>query len=273
MSADVDTTAMTEAEARASVDEAKQSITRFAECIVEQVERRAWLALGHGSWAEMREAEYGGEASFLVPTAKRRELVARLRAAGLTQREIAATAGVAERTVRYDLNGTGKIAGPAVADEPCGRCVLCTGERPKRADRRSTREEALATQDAIHRNLTSGEIALWYLAALCSDVADLDHDLDDIGLSEHDVTMYAATWLAHRARPRPGERVDIADLPRWPYETMVLGDEGDDPPVVVLAFTSLQWRYRREPTDERMRDLPGFACAVAAHERDDEDAS
>lgn len=50
----------------------------------------------------MRESEYGG-AAFMVPAKNRPELVARMRAKGLTQQEIADTAGVSHQTVGRDL--------------------------------------------------------------------------------------------------------------------------------------------------------------------------
>lgn len=89
--------------ARASVKRARKSLEKAATEIVWQVEREVWVVLGYKSWTEMREAEYGG-AAFMVPSKNRPELVARLRAKGLTQQEIAATAGVSQRTVSGDLN-------------------------------------------------------------------------------------------------------------------------------------------------------------------------
>lgn len=88
---------------RASIKRAKRSLEKAAEEIVWQVEMEAWRTLGYGSWNAMREAEYG-EAAFMVPARQRPELVARMRATGLTQQEIADTAGVSQRTVSDDLN-------------------------------------------------------------------------------------------------------------------------------------------------------------------------
>ena len=86
-----------------SIETAKAHLEKAAEQVVWQIENRVWTVLGYDSWNEMREAEYGG-AAFMVPKAERPELVARMRAQGLTQQEIADTAGVAEATVRNDLN-------------------------------------------------------------------------------------------------------------------------------------------------------------------------
>lgn len=100
---------ITPADVRASIRRATRSLEKAAEEIVWQVEMEAWRTLGYSSWNAMREAEYG-DAAFMVPKKDRPELVGRMRAAGLTQREIADTAGVTERTVRNDLS-TGNLSG------------------------------------------------------------------------------------------------------------------------------------------------------------------
>ncbi|TDT30885.1 hypothetical protein [Naumannella halotolerans] len=92
---------ITPADVRASIRRARQGLERAAEEIVWQIEMEAWRTLGYSSWGAMREAEYGG-AAFMVPSKSRRELVARIRAAGITQQEVAATAGVNVRTIKRD---------------------------------------------------------------------------------------------------------------------------------------------------------------------------
>ena len=87
---------------RASIRRARRSLEKAAEEIVWQIEMEAWRTLGYSSWGAMREAEYGG-AAFMVPSKSRPELVARIRAHGLTQQEIADTAGVSRPTVAADL--------------------------------------------------------------------------------------------------------------------------------------------------------------------------
>ena len=93
---------ITPADVRASVRRAKKSLEAAAAEIVWQIEREAWRTLGYPSWTAMREAEYGG-AAFMVPSKSRPEIVARIRASGLTQQEIADTAGVGVGTVNRDL--------------------------------------------------------------------------------------------------------------------------------------------------------------------------
>lgn len=90
-------------EVMASVDRTKSSLEDAAQEIIWQIERSAWEVLGYRDWNEMREEVYGG-AAFMVPRAERPELVARMRRLGLTQQEIADTAGVSRPTVVNDLS-------------------------------------------------------------------------------------------------------------------------------------------------------------------------
>lgn len=92
-------------EVMTSVRRTKASLEDAAEEIIWQIEHAVWEVLGHPDWNAMREAVYGG-AAFMVPTAERPELVARMRRSGLTQQEIADTAGVSLPTVKRDLNGS-----------------------------------------------------------------------------------------------------------------------------------------------------------------------
>lgn len=93
---------ITPADVRASVSKAKRSLRTAATEIVWQIEMEAWRTLGYSSWTAMREAEYGG-AAFMVPRKDRLPLMQRMRSKGLTQQEIANTAGLHESTVSRDL--------------------------------------------------------------------------------------------------------------------------------------------------------------------------
>lgn len=93
---------ITQADVRASIRRAKNSLEKAAEEIIWQIEMEAWRTLGYSTWDAMRDAEYG-DAAFMVPRRQRPELVARMRAAGLTQQQIADTAGVSVGTVNGDL--------------------------------------------------------------------------------------------------------------------------------------------------------------------------
>lgn len=90
-------------EVRASVETTKTHLEQAAEQVVWQIENQAWLVLGHKSWDEMRDAEYKG-AAVMVPRADRPEIMVRLRANGLSQKQIGDTLGVSDTTVRRDLN-------------------------------------------------------------------------------------------------------------------------------------------------------------------------
>lgn len=99
------------ADVKSSVEKAKASLEEAAEQIVWQIENQAWIVLGYSDWNEMREAEYGG-AAFMVPRHDRPELTARMRRAGLSTPEIAATAGVSDDTVRRDLQTANAVSEP-----------------------------------------------------------------------------------------------------------------------------------------------------------------
>jgi uncharacterized protein (DUF433 family) len=105
---------------RASIKRAKRSLEKAAEEIVWQVEMEAWKTLQYPSWDAMREAEYGG-AAFMVPRRQRPELVARMRRKGLTQQEIADTAGVSRPTVVADLNADSDIEQPVTVTNSRGQ--------------------------------------------------------------------------------------------------------------------------------------------------------
>jgi protein gp37 len=69
--------------------------------VIDAYRRRAWLALGYGSWADMCDGE-----DLRLP----RELTPELRAGGLSIRAIASVQGVDPMTVHRDL-GSGTVAG------------------------------------------------------------------------------------------------------------------------------------------------------------------
>lgn len=123
---------ITAADVRASIGRAQRGLDKAADEIVWQIEMEAWRTLGYSSWGAMRDAEYGGIA-FMVPPKNRPELVGRMRAKGLTQKEIADTAGVTERTVRSDLASTGNVSGSPITNSR-GQQRPATYARPERHD-------------------------------------------------------------------------------------------------------------------------------------------
>lgn len=121
-------------EVRASIRRARKSLERAAEEIVWQVEVEAWKTLQYSSWDAMREAEYGG-AAFMVPRRQRPELVERMRAKGLTQQDIADTAGVSRRTVADDLlNADSPIETPETITNTRGQQRPATYTPNEKAD-------------------------------------------------------------------------------------------------------------------------------------------
>lgn len=93
---------ITYGDVRESIAVARSHGEKFFEQIVWQVENEAWTILGHPSWDAMRAVEYA-DMGVVAPRADRPELVSRLRAKGLTQKEIAGTLGVHESTVSREL--------------------------------------------------------------------------------------------------------------------------------------------------------------------------
>lgn len=103
---------ITHADIRESIAVAKSHGEKFFEQIVWQVENEVWKILGYGSWDELREAEYA-DLGVVAPRADRPELVTRLRAKGLTQKEIGATIGASEATVSRQLASASSDTAPA----------------------------------------------------------------------------------------------------------------------------------------------------------------
>lgn len=97
------------ADVRRSVETTRTHLEAAAEQVIWQVQNRVWTVLGHHSWDEMREAEYGG-AAVIVPRADRPELVAALRREGLSQQQIGDTLGVTQKTVSNDVSSFTNVA-------------------------------------------------------------------------------------------------------------------------------------------------------------------
>ena len=128
-------------EVMASVDRTKSSLEDAAQEIIWQIERSAWEVLGYRDWNEMREEVYGG-AAFMVPRAERPELVARMRRLGLTQQEIAETAGVNIATVSRDLAN-------ARSSEPEGEALTIVNARGQQRPASYAPRPAPTVEDAV----------------------------------------------------------------------------------------------------------------------------
>lgn len=138
---------------RASIRRARKSLEDAASEIVWQIEMEAWRTLGYSSWTAMREAEYGG-AAFMVPSKSRPEIVARIREKGLTNAEIAATAGVHESTVSRDLANASSA--PDAITNSRGQQRPATYQRTQRDD--DVIDAEVVEGDELHVNTETGEI-------------------------------------------------------------------------------------------------------------------
>lgn len=165
---------------RESIRQTRWHLGNAAARIAWQVEMETWVTLGYRSWDEMREAEYGGIA-VIVPKEDRLDLVGRLHAAGLTQKSIAATIGVDERTIRRDL-ATGQMSG---GDDVIEAEIVEDEEHEPRPRRRRPITDAFwtATYDlrkrveSVHR-LTEDDRFSRNLEALACHKKDLNYIYD-----------------------------------------------------------------------------------------------
>jgi hypothetical protein len=96
---------MTPDEARELVESIRAGLTDLAERIREAYEARAWVALGYSSWAIMCQQEFGG--GIQLPSGKRREVVAELASAGMSQRAIGHALNTPRTTIEEDLQVDG----------------------------------------------------------------------------------------------------------------------------------------------------------------------
>jgi hypothetical protein len=170
-------------EARESVDRAKTHLEAAAEEIVRQIGGRAWVALGYESWDEMREVEYRG-AAVIVPREDRPELVARLRAEGLSQKQIGDTIGVSQGQVSDDLRNisSDNTEQPATRPDSLGR-ERPTSYRPRptepsfqppRASAPDPQQQQREEEEQAHRDRFTSICQHVYLLAPYGGYPNLD---------------------------------------------------------------------------------------------------
>ncbi|MGW7087595.1 hypothetical protein ACWGH2_29420 [Streptomyces sp. NPDC054871] len=99
-------------EARALTDRIKIAVEGTWQLIREAYTSRTWAVLGYDSWDAYCTAEFG-ETRLRLPREERQEVVASLRDSGLSTRAIASAAGIAQDTVRRDLNAGERNRSPA----------------------------------------------------------------------------------------------------------------------------------------------------------------
>lgn len=146
---------ITPADVRASIRRARKSLEDAANEVVWQIEMEAWRTLGYSSWTAMREAEYGG-AAFMVPSKSRPEIVARIRAKGLMQQEIADTAGVSQKQVSRDLNSHLTNEPPATITNSRGQQRPATYQRTQRED--DVIDAEVIEDSELHVDTQTGEV-------------------------------------------------------------------------------------------------------------------
>lgn len=99
-------------EAEARRDRIKAGLSTLWDDIKAAWRGRDWLALGYQSWSEMCEAEY--RLGLSLPASERPEVVADLRAEGMSTRAIASATGVSAMTVQRDLSGVTNVTAEPV---------------------------------------------------------------------------------------------------------------------------------------------------------------
>lgn len=92
---------------------------------------RVWISLGYESWSEWCDSELGG---FKLPAIERREVVAELSDAGMSNPAIADVIGVDQSTVYRDKQGAGFAnANPVVGQD--GKTYHRPAPKPKEPNR------------------------------------------------------------------------------------------------------------------------------------------
>lgn len=98
----------TVATAQARRDRIKAGLATLWDDIKAAWRHRDWIALGYESWDAMCAGEY--RMGLSLPRDERPEIVADLRAEGMSTRAIAAATGISDITVRRDLTGASNVA-------------------------------------------------------------------------------------------------------------------------------------------------------------------
>lgn len=257
MTADaVSTTTLTAEAARALIDSARADLGAGFTKVTAAYLGRAWEALEYSTWADLCAAEFTDVASLaLPPGARRDEVVAELRAAGLSLRDIAAATSLSKSTVARALtvpDGTPLPlpAGPVdpwdqYRSDPLGwqrvlsdYPVEVAAGRPRRIDIPATIEAAVERLERL------AVVECATMAAVCAAHVDLDRPhpeepdyLDELlehaeglrgwpvvgeylallGRHGHNVRAGYAQWARGRAEycESPEEFADLAAVGAW----------------------------------------------------------
>lgn len=169
------------------------SYTQMRQDIADAYACRDWVALGHDTWFEYVEREFGeGVRTLSRDRGQRREAVRELRTQGMTQPAIGAALGVSQSTVRDDLkelsdstkfpervtglDGKERPARRATADRPAGPAVPAAVDLA-RVDEPTDHERERRQRHT--RNFAGSLAALWSLldpdpVAFATDTWDPD---------------------------------------------------------------------------------------------------
>jgi hypothetical protein len=117
-------------EAKQRLERVKSGVERIWDDLVVLYQGRAWQVLGYQSWDALCDAEFGGT-RIALPRQQRQEVVCDLRQAGMSTRAIASAVGVAQDTVRRDLDQLNEIVQlPTETIGLDGRTRTSTPSRP-----------------------------------------------------------------------------------------------------------------------------------------------
>jgi len=205
----IERSAMSADEARERVDRVRTSVAQSREDLKTLHRERAWLSLGYASWDDLCDAEFG--VRLALPREERREVVADLRAEGMSTRAIGSALGVPQRTIADDVRRVSETAQtPTRITSLDGRLRPAT--RPPAPPRPApTIAEALADDPGIEaaefrRNLSRAINEAMMLAAFdpqrTADLAENVHT-DMIAAAARQI----AEWSSEVARLRSGLRV------------------------------------------------------------------
>ena len=122
----------TKAKATAITKRIGQGIEDTLKLITQAYEGRIWLALGHKSWDEWREKEFGGTYPLALPVVQRKAAVAKLATqAGMSTRAIAAVTGTSQRTAANDA-AEGRLSNSCSSMVPTSRSSTARLSTPSR---------------------------------------------------------------------------------------------------------------------------------------------
>lgn len=217
---------------------------------------RDWLALGYATWEEMCEAEY--PMALAIRREERPEIVADLRAEGMSTRAIAAATGVSNATISRDLSGVTDVT-PEPVTGTDGKTyqttrpnlTVVTDPEPVEVlpyDQWEARQETEPEPGDAHWSEEERQLA---------DRLDAGHTIV-VNMRQE---VHGNLWEYAQQQGR-AERVDRKSIWGNPF---VIGDDGDRDRVCDLYATA--YFPNKARLVEEVKDLKGMAlgcwCAPA----------